>query len=217
MPTGYTTVSATNLCDATGSLIANATIYFKPVDNKGNPISFRVGSTNNGQAVAEPVSTNVINGAFSIVLADMNLTAPINIGYAVTVIDNLTGNSLLGAGYGCVQWPTGTTFDFDTYAPNYAAQITVQYGPPGPQGIQGPPGAPGSGSGGTGITGDLTSLALADSTDGSTWIVTVTDGALTIARGSSSTSVSSVTFIDSVDSSTWQMTVVSGSLNLTKL
>jgi hypothetical protein len=128
---GYTVVSASNLRDSTGTSIANATIYFSPVDNKGNPLSYRTGGVSPGATSDNAVSVVVTNGAFQILLADPNLTLPVNIGYAVTVIDNVTGNSLLGPGYGCVQWPTGLAFDFDTYQPNLAAQTTVQYGPPG--------------------------------------------------------------------------------------
>lgn len=131
MPAGYTAVSATNLCDATGTTIANATISFKPVDNKGNSISFRAGGTSEGQASSQPVSTTVTNGAFTIQLADTTLTTPKNVGYTVTVIDNVTGDDLLDPdGYICVQ-PSGAEWSFDTYDPNYAAQITVQQGPQG--------------------------------------------------------------------------------------
>ena len=127
MPTGYTTVSASYLQDATGTPITNATISFQPVDNKGNPLSFRAGGTS-GQVISQPVTATVTAGAFSLSLADTTLTTPANVGYAVTVKDNITGKSLLGNGYGCVQ-PSGSTWSLDSYVPNVAHQAIIQYGP----------------------------------------------------------------------------------------
>ncbi|MBB5066134.1 hypothetical protein [Granulicella mallensis] len=140
---GYTVVSASNLRDSSSTPITNATIYFTPVDNKGKPLSYKTGGVAPGPTTVYKVSAVVTNGAFQILLADPNLTTPINIGYAVRLIDNVTGNNLLGPGYGCVQWPTGLTFDFDTYEPDLAAQVTVQSGPIGPQGVVGPVGPQG--------------------------------------------------------------------------
>jgi len=131
-PTGFTTVSAALLQDASGNLITNATIFFSPVANNGTPISFRAGGAE-GQVSARCVQAPVVNGVFSIVLADTTLTTPINVGYSVSCICNLSGRELLGAGYGCVQ-PSGSTWSFDTYQPNLAPQVTIQTGPRGPQG-----------------------------------------------------------------------------------
>ena len=136
MAAGFTTVFAQHLQDATGTPITNALISFQPVSSLGIPIGFKTGGVN-GATCAEAVTTLVTLGAFSLVLADTALTSPVNIGYAVTVIDLLTGDSLLGPGYGCIQ-PTGTAWSLDEYQPDLPAQATVQYGPPGA------PGAPGS-------------------------------------------------------------------------
>jgi hypothetical protein len=88
--TGYTTVSGTQLHDATGTLVTNSTIRFQPVNSQGVPLSFRAGGAG-GQTIAYPVSTTVTSGAFSIVLADTTLTSPANPCYSVSLISNLTG------------------------------------------------------------------------------------------------------------------------------
>jgi Concanavalin A-like lectin/glucanases superfamily len=129
-PAGFTTVSASRFQDATGTVIANGTMYFTPVDNRGNPISFLAGGAG-GTVSSRPVQANVLAGVFSVVLADTTLTSPVNVGYSVSCIDNNSGNELIGPGYSCVQ-PSGSTWSFDTYTPNLASQITVQLGPAGP-------------------------------------------------------------------------------------
>lgn len=137
MATGLTVVSAVNLCDASKSQITNATIFFQPVLSSGKKTSFQFGGDTHGVGMAVPVSTQVVNGAFSVALADTTLTVPVNIGYAVTVLDNETGDSLLGPGYGCVQ-PSGATFSLDTYIPDLAGSVSVVVGPRGAQGPAGP-------------------------------------------------------------------------------
>src|SRR5882762_6317195 len=124
MSVGYTTVSGSNLTDSSGNKIVSATISFQPCNNNGVPLSFRVNGI--GQAIALPVSARVTNGAFSIQLADSTLTQPLNIAYAVTVIDSVTGRSLLGPGY-LIQ-PSGSTWSFDTYINNVPALSTVTPG-----------------------------------------------------------------------------------------
>ena len=135
MPTGFTTVSAAHLQDASGTVVANATISFAPVDNSGNPISFRSGGTA-GQVISRPITAAVSNGVFSVSVADTTLTTPVNVGYRVTVTDNVSGEVILARGYECVQ-PSGLTYSFDTYTPNLAPQVTVQTGPQGPAGTPG--------------------------------------------------------------------------------
>ena len=135
MATGYTTVTAAHLQDATGTPISNATISFTPVGNDGKPLSFRSGGSL-GQTVVTPITAIVTGGAFSVTLADSTLSTPVNIGYKVTVVDNASGDCLLGSGYGCFQ-PSGNSYDFDNYIPNspsQAAFIPVA-GPTGASGI----------------------------------------------------------------------------------
>ena len=115
----YTTVTGSQLHDATGTLVTNATIRFQPVNALGVPISFRV-STSAGQTIANPVSTTVTSGAFSITLADTTLTSPANPCYSVTLISNLTGRAIPFPGYSCIQ-PSGSTWNFDSYTPSAAA------------------------------------------------------------------------------------------------
>ena len=133
-----TTVSATCVGgvivsgSCTGTPVASGTIYWQPVE------AGRAG-TNGGQVLNAPLKATVTAGAFSLAMADALQSSP-NIMYAVTVIDNATGNVLLGAGlspsspayvnqggaYGCVQ-PTGTTWSFDTYVP-YSGNCTAGVG-----------------------------------------------------------------------------------------
>ncbi|MBB6144712.1 hypothetical protein HNQ77_002668 [Silvibacterium bohemicum] len=137
-PAGYVTVNGSHLTDSSGNPVVNGTISFAPVTSAGAAASFRVNG--NGQAISSPVSATVTNGAFSLNLADTNLTAPQNVCFAVTVVDNVSGNQLLGPGYGCVQpsantttsaWCASGVCDFDQYQPNLAAQTLIQTGPAG--------------------------------------------------------------------------------------
>jgi hypothetical protein len=134
------TVSGSQLTDASGNPISNATISFAPVLTNGTPASFRKGTTG-GQVVVTPVTAAVTSGAFSLQVADTSQTSPVNMCYAVTVTSNVTGASLLGGGYGCVQpastgatWCSGTSCNFDAYPIDLQGQIQVQSGPTGPTG-----------------------------------------------------------------------------------
>jgi hypothetical protein len=172
----YLTVSGSQLTDSSGNLVSNATITWAPVLMGGQPASFRKGG--GGQAVVTPVHAVVTSGAFSLQVVDTSLTVPANVCYAVTVVNNWTGQSLLAGGYSCVQpsstasWCTTTTCDFDTYQPNLAPLVQVQIGPQGPQGPAGPTGATGpqgpQGPAGSG-NGDGTAATIA--------VGTVTTGA----------------------------------------
>jgi hypothetical protein len=139
---GYTTVSGNLLHDASGVLVTSATISFQPTDNKGNIISFRVGTTG-GQTVSTPVSAQVVNGVFSVVMADTTLTNPVNPCYAVTITSNLTGSTLPFGGYSCIQ-PSGSAWSLDSYTPNLAAQSIIYLGPTGPAGPSGAWATPGT-------------------------------------------------------------------------
>jgi len=153
-PTGTLTVSAGNIVDSTGTPLVGGTVYFAPVDASGNPISYRINGL--GQSLSRPVSAQVVNGVFSIVLPDTSVTAPAHVCFSVTVVDANSGENILGGGYSCVQptsvvnaWCSGTSCNFDSYPPNLASIAIVQTGPIGPQGIQGntgPQGVSGAGS-----------------------------------------------------------------------
>jgi hypothetical protein len=127
----YATVTGTNIQDSTGTKVASGTITFSPVTNAGTPVSFRAGG--GGQVISTPVSATVTNGSFSVQLADTTLTYPSNICYAVTVTNNVTGQQVLGSGYGCVQMSSNwcstvsgvETCNFDNYTPAEQAGVTV--------------------------------------------------------------------------------------------
>ena len=130
MATGLTTVSATNCVDSTGTKIVSATAYFQPCNNAGQAISFELGG--GGQVSKQPVVVGVSEGAFTVNLADTSQTNPKNVGYLVTMVDNNTGNQLLGPGY--IIQPSGATFDFDTFVPSVPPISMIQVGPQGPPG-----------------------------------------------------------------------------------
>ncbi|MGB0123212.1 MAG: hypothetical protein WA419_12655 [Silvibacterium sp.] len=127
--TGTVTVNGSNIVDSTGTPLANGTIYFVPVTNAGSPLSYRFNGK--GQARSSPASANVVNGAFSLTLADTSLTSPTNVCFSVTVINNVSGQNVLGPGYGCVQpaynttspnnWCSSGSCNFDNYIPRLPA------------------------------------------------------------------------------------------------
>lgn len=122
MTQGYTQVSAEHLVDSSGGLVHDATIAFQPCDSTGMPLSFK--TQPKGQAMCQPVKAHVVDGVFSVLLADTSTTSPLNIAYAVTVTDNQTGNALLGPGY-LIQ-PTGATWDFDLFTPQTSSITPAQ-------------------------------------------------------------------------------------------
>jgi hypothetical protein len=142
-------VSGSQLTDSANNPVSNATITFTPVLTNGQPASYRKGGTG-GQAIVTPITTNVVDGTFSVVLPDTSMTNPSNLCFAVTATDNVTGNSLIGQGYGCVQptanayWCSSNTCNFDVYNPALLAQSQIQSGPAGKQGNAGPVGPTGT-------------------------------------------------------------------------
>jgi hypothetical protein len=113
-----------------------------------------------GQAGPAPITGTVTDGVSSVLLGDSVSATPANVCYSVTATDNVSGNSVLGVGYTCVQpagsgaavsggqaWCTaggggqGGTCAFDTYQPNLTNGVVTQTGPAGPEGVQGAAGA----------------------------------------------------------------------------
>jgi hypothetical protein len=131
---GYVWVVGQLLKDSTNTFV-NGTISFAPVTNSGVSTSFRAGAAaGGGNTTQTAVSTTVSSGKFMIKLADTSLTSPVNVGYAVKVTDAVTGDSLLGSGYGCIQpvAPSdGDVWNFDLYAPIGQPGVTITSGPSG--------------------------------------------------------------------------------------
>jgi hypothetical protein len=100
-PTGFVRVQGQHVRDSTCTLLDRGTISFAPVNNSGSPISFR--ANDSGQVITTPVTAVVTSGVFTIDLADMSLTSPVNVCSAVTITSNTTGKKILGPGYSCVQ------------------------------------------------------------------------------------------------------------------
>jgi hypothetical protein len=178
----FTIVTAGNLQDLTGNKLASGEVCFQAVTNQGVPIGYQAGG--GGQVINVPRCAGVVNGAFSLSVANTALTTPAHICYKVTVKDLSTGQLVLGngqpgmpSGYECVQ-PVGGGFNFDSFVPNLSPQVAVVQGAV----ISGMPlagdcaqwispfligdaGAPcGTGSGGSGSWGKITGT-LANQTD----------------------------------------------------
>lgn len=157
VPGGYVQVNGYGMQDSNQHLVTDATISFCPVNNQGVPISFNLADY--GQATDRCVTALVTNGGFTTLIAEGAQTNPQNVCFNVTVIDNVSGNSILGPGYNCVQpsgYPTyqsvvgpyawctalslgsyGGKCNFDLYVPDLGALAIQQpgiQGPPGPMG-----------------------------------------------------------------------------------
>lgn len=119
--TGTLPITASNIVDSTGTPLASGVAYFSPVDSSGNPISYHMGGR--GQTLSIPVPATVTNGQFSTRLPDTSTTSPLNVCFSVSIIDNNTGQNVLGGGYSCLQpssnatWCAGGTCNFDNYSP----------------------------------------------------------------------------------------------------
>lgn len=160
------TVTGSHIQDAAGNPCEWCSITFSPVDTSGHPLSFRLGSSS-GQVLAKSVSAQVVNGAFSIVLPDVSQTNPVNVCFATKVVDQSTGDSVLGAGYRCVQpssttggWCSTTLCNFDEFVPNNAA-LPVETVGGGGSGSSVNLSAPGPIGNTTPSTGNFTTLTVA--------------------------------------------------------
>lgn len=148
------TVSSSAFTDAAGVGVNNATLTWTPTTCSafGSGIGFR--SAGGGQSVGSPVSVTVSGGAFSVTLPNVAKTDPVNVGFTLALMDNVSGDIIpLGTGYGCVQpssalyaqnWCSTTngvtSCNFDKYGPDTAAVASLTLGDQGNQGIPGPAG-----------------------------------------------------------------------------
>ncbi len=187
---GYTVTTA-SFPGCTGTITSAVTVTSGAVTSMtasggSCPNGTTVVIASSGQAGPNAVSAQVTNGAFSILLGDSATATPQNVCYNVTIADNVTGNSLLGRGYTCVQpagsgvavigsqaWcaagssGAGGTCNFDLYTPNLATGVVTQTGPAGPTG---PQGAPGTGSI-AGLSSDGNSGIAVTNQDAAGWLV----------------------------------------------
>src|SRR6185437_11152352 len=108
-----TTVSASNLTDINGTKLAAGQLCFLITDQQDNPISVSIGG--GGQSLrrgyCSPVASGVVT---SFTVPNPANTLPSGIYYRITVKDSSTGQEVLR--YPQVSF-TGTTFNFDNYAP----------------------------------------------------------------------------------------------------
>lgn len=133
----YVTVSASQIHDSGGNLLAGGTIAFQAVDANGNPIAYQAGG--GGSVINWPLVFTITNGAFTGTLANSALTNPVNVCFAVTV-KNTQNQILIGgnpnSGYQCVQtnttnfWCSASACNFDQYFPQANGIPVVPLPPP---------------------------------------------------------------------------------------
>ncbi|MBV9075649.1 MAG: hypothetical protein JOZ10_18655 [Acidobacteria bacterium] len=109
----WTTVSASNITDLNQVKLAAGNLCFLGTDSTDTPINFQVGG--GGQVLARPFCVTVANGTSgSLTVPNPANTNPQGIYYRITVTDSSTGQRVL---YYKAATFSGTTFNFDSYAP----------------------------------------------------------------------------------------------------
>jgi len=115
----WTTVTATNITDLNQQKLATGQLCFLGTDQNDVPISFNVGG--GGQVLKRAFCAAVSNGiAASFTVPNPASTTPAGIYYRVTVKDVNSGQEVLR--YNQVSF-TGTSFNFDSYAPIILGQF----------------------------------------------------------------------------------------------
>jgi hypothetical protein len=116
----WTTVSAANITDLNQQKLAVGQLCFLGTDQNDTPISFSVGG--GGQVLKRAFCAAVTNGVVaSFTIPNPANTAPAGIYYRVTARDVNSGQEVLR--YNQVSF-TGTTFNFDNYAPLNLGQFS---------------------------------------------------------------------------------------------
>jgi len=115
----WTTVTATNITDLNQQKLATGQLCFLGTDQNDVPISFNVGG--GGQVLKRAFCAAVSNGiAAAFTVPNPAGTTPAGIYYRVTVKDVNSGQEVLR--YSQVSF-TGTSFNFDNYAPTNLGQF----------------------------------------------------------------------------------------------
>lgn len=127
-PSGFTTITASNLMDPAGNKITG-TLVVQPTDGNDRPITAAAG----GQLLGKTPPIAVTEGALpaNFWLPDTTLTYPRNISYRFSFYDTNGvpfGKPLVGVQF------SGDTFNLDTYVPNVPTQAVISAGPQGPPG-----------------------------------------------------------------------------------
>jgi hypothetical protein len=116
----YTSVTASNICDAAGNKMASGTVSFQATDAANQPLNFQVGG--GGQVVTTPataaITAGVIAGGFQV--ADSANTSPAGILYRITITDTTLNRAVVTYSLVTV---TGTTFSLDTFSQTGAAVL----------------------------------------------------------------------------------------------
>jgi hypothetical protein len=115
----WTTVTASNITDLNQQKLATGQLCFLGTDQNDVPISFNVGG--GGQVLKRAFCSAVTNGiAASFTVPNPAGTTPTGIYYRITVKDVNSGQEVLR--YNQVSF-TGTSFNFDNYAPTTLGQF----------------------------------------------------------------------------------------------
>jgi hypothetical protein len=115
----WTNVTATNITDLNQQKLATGQLCFLGTDQNDVPISFNVGG--GGQVLKRAFCASVTNGTAALfTVPNPAGTTPAGIYYRVTVKDVNSGQEVLR--YNQVSF-TGTTFNFDNYAPTTLGQF----------------------------------------------------------------------------------------------
>jgi hypothetical protein len=115
----WTTVTASNITDLNQQKLATGQLCFLGTDQNDVPISFNVGG--GGQVLKRAFCSAVTNGiAASFTVPNPAGTTPTGIYYRITVKDVNSGQEVLR--YNQVSF-TGTSFNFDNYAPVILGQF----------------------------------------------------------------------------------------------
>jgi hypothetical protein len=109
----FSTVTASKIQDASGSLLANGTISPLGVGANNQPISFEAGG--GGQVITEAPIWTVTNGAIvgTKTLANSLYTNPVGVQYQFTITDSSTQNTTVL----CCATVSGSTWSLDTWIP----------------------------------------------------------------------------------------------------
>jgi hypothetical protein len=200
VPAGLTQITASNIQDGSGNLLASGRVSFFPVNSSGRGISATMGTAGRGLITQTAIVFMVVDGAITTDIfgrtaqvADTTLTNPANIAYRVAVTDS-TGTEVQGPGYGAVQ-PSGATWSLDTYSPVQPLLVTT-----------------------TIVNARPAAMIILDSVTGSHFAVMIIAGGQASSKiGTAGTLAPTPTFIDTVTGTHYTLSFDNGAEVLTEV
>lgn len=180
MSTGFTTITASNIQDASGVKMASGRVVWFPLNSfipeDGGPVIRRAVIF---LVVAGAITTDIHGNDAQV--ADTNLTNPVNTGYRVQVLDE-NGIDVTPPGWTNVQ-PHGSSWSLDTFVPAQPEMAVLIVG-----------------GGGGGIGGPVAGITFIDTVTAEHINLTFASGVMAITEGGADigTPVGSITFTDTV-------------------